>query len=137
MKLTSKRHYHNSNDPGNEKQSDSYYDVKCTTVYFHENSNNSQSNSWIRLKLYMKSLDLLLYLKVKFQVNQSSRRHRNTGQQRPYEFCYLLHFDLWASYLAKILFLQGCDSWFWEFPSLARIFNGQQHSFDMCNVESL
>ena len=92
MKLTSKRHYHNSNDPGNEKQSDSYYDVKCTTVYFHENSNNSQSNSWIRLKLYMKSLDLLLYLKVKFQVNQSSRRHRNTGQQRLYEFCYLLHF---------------------------------------------
>jgi hypothetical protein len=105
MKLTSKRHYHNSNDLGNEKQSDSYYDVKCTTVYFHENSNNSQSNSWIRLKLYMKSLDLLLYLKVKFQVNQSSRRHRNTGQQRLYEFCYLLHFDLWTSYLDRIHFL--------------------------------
>jgi hypothetical protein len=45
-------------------------------------------------------------------------------------------------YLARILFLQGCDSWFWEFPSLARIFNGQQHSFHVwyglhINMESL
>jgi hypothetical protein len=41
---------------------------------------------------------------VKFQVNRSLGRHRNTGQHRLYEFCYLLPFDLWISYLAKIFF---------------------------------
>jgi hypothetical protein len=59
-----------------------------------------------------------------------------------YKFCYLLPFDMWTSYLARILFLQGCDSWFGEFPSFARIFNEQQHSFHVwyglhINVESL
>jgi hypothetical protein len=72
----------------------------------------------------------------------SLERHCNTGQQRLYEFYYLLHFDLWTSYLARFLFLQGCDNWFWELPSLVRIFNGQQHSFHMwyglhINAESL
>jgi hypothetical protein len=41
----------------------------------------------------------------------------------------LLPFDLWTSYLARILFLQGCDSLFWESPSSTRIFNGLQNSF--------
>jgi hypothetical protein len=27
------------------------------------------------------------------------------GQNRLYEFCYLLPFDMWTSYLARILFL--------------------------------
>jgi len=56
------------------------------------------------------------YYGLKFQVNRTSERHHNTGQQRLYEFCYLLPFDLWTSYLVRILFLQGCGSWFWEFP---------------------
>jgi hypothetical protein len=72
---------------------------------------------------------MLSYLGLKLQVNRSLERHRNTGQQRLYEFCSLLPFDLWTFYLARILLLQGCGSWFWEFPNLARIFNGQQHSF--------
>jgi hypothetical protein len=85
---------------------------------------------------------MLSYRGLKFQVNQSLGRHRNIGQQRLYEFYYLLHFDLWISYLAMILFLQGCESCFWEFSSLARIFNWQQHSFHVwyglhINVESL
>ena len=67
---------------------------------------------------------MLSYLGLKLQVNQSSERHHNTGQQRLYKFCYLLPFNLLTSYLASILFLQGCGRWFWEFPSLARIFNG-------------
>jgi hypothetical protein len=81
------------------------------------------------LKCYVESLDMLSYLRLKFQVNQSSGRHRNTGQQRMYEFCYLLSFDLWTSYLTRILFLQGCDSLFWESPCSIRIFNGLQYSF--------
>jgi len=72
---------------------------------------------------------MLSYLGLKFHVNQSSGRHRNTGQQRIYEFCYLLPFDLWTSYLTRILFLQGCDSLFWESPCSTRIFNGLQYSF--------
>jgi hypothetical protein len=51
------------------------------------------------------------------------------GQQRLYEFCYLLPFDLWTSYLARILFLKGCGSLFSEFPNSLKIFNGLQHSF--------
>jgi hypothetical protein len=58
-------------------------------------------------------------------------RHHNTGQQRVYEFCYLLSFDLWTSYLARILFLQGYDSLFWESPNSTRIFNGLQYSFQV------
>jgi hypothetical protein len=53
------------------------------------------------------------------------------GQQRLYEFCYLLHFDLWTSYLARIFFLKGCGSLFWESPNSSKIFNGLQHSFHM------
>jgi hypothetical protein len=56
----------------------------------------------------------------------------NTGQQRLYEFCYLLPFNLWASYLARILFLKGCGSLFWESPSSKKIFNGLKHSFQVC-----
>jgi hypothetical protein len=52
------------------------------------------------------------YLGLKFYVNSISERHHNTGQQRLYEFCYILSFDLWTSYLARIYFLQGCGSLF-------------------------
>jgi len=72
---------------------------------------------------------MLSYLGFKFQVNRSSERHRNTGQQRLYEFCYLLPFDLWTSYLARILFLKGYGSLFWESLNSPKIFNGLQHSF--------
>jgi len=71
------------------------------------------------------------YLSLKCQVNQSSGRHRKKGQRRLYEFCYLLSFDLWASYLARILFLKGYDSLFWESPNSTKIFNGLQYSFQV------
>jgi hypothetical protein len=74
---------------------------------------------------------MFCYLVLQFQVNRSSGRHRYTGQQRLYEFCYLLPFDLWTSYLARILFLKGCGSLFWESPNSTKIFNGLQHSFQV------
>ena len=80
---------------------------------------------------YVDSTDIFFYLGLKFQVNQSSRRHHNTGQQRLYEFYYLLPFDLWTSYLIRILFLQGCGSWFWEFSSSTRIFNELQYNLQV------
>jgi hypothetical protein len=79
----------------------------------------------------VKCLDMLSYLGLKFQVNRSSVRHLNTGQQRLYEFCYLLPFDLWTSYLARILFLKVCGSLFWESTNNTKIFNGLQHSFQV------
>jgi len=79
----------------------------------------------------MKSPDMLSYLGLKFQANRSSGRHLNTSQQKLYEFCYLLPFDLWTSYLAMILFLKGCGSLFWESPNSTKIFNGLQHSFQV------
>jgi hypothetical protein len=53
------------------------------------------------------------------------------GQQGLYEFCYLLPFDLWTSYLARILFLKGCGSLFWKSTTSTKIFNGLQHSFQV------
>ena len=79
----------------------------------------------------MDSPNIFAYLGLKFQVNRSSRRHHNTDQQRLYEFCYLLPFDLWTSYLARILLLKGCGSLFWKSPSSTRIFNGLQYSFQV------
>jgi len=94
--------------------SNSDSEVKCATIQF-----------------YVKSPDMLSYLGLKFQVNRSSGRHLNTGQQRLYEFCYLLPFDLWTSYLARILFLKGCDSLFWKSTNSTKIFNELQHSFQV------
>ena len=107
----------------------SAFDVKCATIQFYGNSHNSQSNCWIGLKCYMESPDMLSYLRLKFQNNWNLGRHRNTGQQRLYEFCYLLPFDLWTFYLARILFLKRCGNLFWESPNSSKIFNGLQHSF--------
>jgi hypothetical protein len=114
-----------------QERSNSDSDVKCATIQFYGNNHNSQSDRWIELKFYVKSPDMFSYLGLKFQVNQSSGRHLNTGQQRLYEFCYLLPFDLWTSYLARILFLKGCGSLFWESPISTKIFNGLQHSFQV------
>jgi hypothetical protein len=106
--------------------------LKSAPIQFYGNSHNAQSDCWIKLKFYVESPDMLSYLGLKFQVNRSLARHRNTGQQRLYEFCYLLPFDLWTSYLARILFLKGCGSLFWKSPNSPKIFNGLQHSFHVC-----
>jgi hypothetical protein len=86
------------------------FDVKYTTIQFYGNNHNFQSDRGIGLKFYMDSPGMFSYLGLKFQINRSLGRHRNTGQQKLYEFCYLLSFDLWTSYLARILFPKGCDS---------------------------
>jgi hypothetical protein len=72
---------------------------------------------------------MLSYVGLNFQINRSSEMHRNTGQQRLYEFCYLLPFDLWTSYLARILFLKGCGSLFGNLLVLQRSLMG-------CNIVS-
>jgi hypothetical protein len=46
----------------------------------------------------VESHEIFSYLGLKIQVNQSLERHHNTSQQKLYEFCYLLLFDLWTSY---------------------------------------
>ena len=99
------------------------FGVKYAIVQVYGNSHNSQPDRWIVLNLCVDSPDMLSYHGLSFQINQSSERHGNTGQQRLYEFCYLLPFDLWDSYLVRILFLQECDSWFCKFSSSTRIFN--------------
>jgi hypothetical protein len=107
------------------------FGVKCAIIQVYGNSHNSQSDRWIGLKFYVDSSNIFSCLGLQFQVNRSLGRYRNTGQQRLYEFCYLLHFDLWTSYLVRILFQQGCGSWFWEFPSSTRIFNEFQYNLQV------
>ena len=110
---------------------DSDFGIKNATVQVHGNNHNSRSDHWIKVIFYVDSPDMFFYLGLKFQVNWNSERHHNTGQQRLYEFCYLLPFDLWTSYLIRILFLQGCGSWFWEFPSSTKIFNELQYNLQV------
>jgi len=113
-------------------RSNSDFDVKSAPIQFYRNSHNSQSDRWIELKVYVESPDTFSYLSLKSsQLYRSSGRHRNTGQQRLCEFCYLLRFDLWTSYLARILFLKGCGSLFWKSTNSTKIFNGLQHSFQV------
>jgi hypothetical protein len=113
-----------------QARSDSDFGVKYVIVQVYGNNHNSQSDRWIELKYYMDSPDMS-YLGRKVQVNQSSGRLGNTSQQRLYEFCYLLPFDLWTFYLVRILFLHGCGSWFWKFPSSIRIFNELQYNLQV------
>jgi hypothetical protein len=77
-----------------QARSNSDFDVKSAPIQFYSNSYNSQSDRWIKLKVYVVSPDMLSSLGLTFQVNQSLGRPRNTGQQRLYEFCYLLPFVL-------------------------------------------
>ena len=90
-----------------QERSNSDFDVRSASIQFYDNNHNSQSDCWIRLNFYVESPDMVYYLGLKFQVNQSLGRYRNMGQRRLYEFCYLLSFDLWTSNLVRILFLKG------------------------------
>jgi hypothetical protein len=114
-----------------QARSDSNFGIKFSTVQFYAIDHYFKFNRWIELKLYQKILEVFFYLEVNIHMNRSSRRTSDMGQNRLYKFCYLLHFDLWTSYLARILFLQECDSLFWESHSCTRIFNGLQHSFEV------
>jgi len=95
IQLTGDSRMNHLEERGNDtiqERSISDFDVKCATFQFYGNSHNSQSDRWIALKFYVKSPDMLSYLGLKLQVNRSSGRYLNTGQQRLYEFCYLLSF---------------------------------------------
>ena len=112
-----------------QARSDSDFGVKFSTVQFYAIEHNSKSNCWIKLKLYQKIPEVFFYVMVNVQVNQSLEWTYDLGQNRLYEFCYLLSFDLWTSYLVMIFFLKGCGSLFWKFFSSTRIFNELQHNF--------
>ena len=109
-------------------RSDLDFDVKSATIQVYGNNHNSQFDRWIGLIFYVDSPNMFYYLGLTIQVSRSSGRNYNTGQRRLYEFYYLLPFDLWTSYLVRILFLQGCGSCFWEFSSSTRIFNELQYN---------
>ena len=58
---------------------------KIPTIQFYIIKNNFKSNHLIELKLYQKIPDVFFYLGLNFQVNQSSGRTCNIGQNRLYE----------------------------------------------------
>ena len=129
-------HAHTSHDTvqpcdTTQVRSDSDFGVKSATVHVYGNNHNSTSDRWIGLIFYVDSPDISYYLGLKLQVNRSSGRNRNTSERRLYGFYYLLPFDLWTSYLVRILFLQGCGSSFLEFPSPTRIFNELQYNLQV------
>jgi hypothetical protein len=89
----------------NQARSDSDFGVKFSTVQFYTIEHNFKSNRWIELKLYQKIPEVFVYVGVHFQENSCSEKTSNIGPNKLYEFCYLLPFDLWTFYLARILFL--------------------------------
>jgi len=103
-------------------RSDSDFGIKFSTVQFYAIEHNSKSNYWLELKLYQTIPEVFFYVGVNVQVNRSLEMTCDIGQNRLYEFCYLLSFDLWTFYLAMILFLKRSVSMFWEFSS-STIFN--------------
>jgi len=46
------------------------FGVNFSTVQFYVIEHNSKSNCWIELKLYQKIPEILVYVRVKFQVNR-------------------------------------------------------------------
>jgi hypothetical protein len=118
----------------NKPRSNSDFGVKVSTVQFYTIEHDFKSNRWIKLKLYQTILEVFVYVGVPFQENPRSETTCNIGSNRLYEFCYLLPFDLWTSYLARILFLQGYGSLFWEFSSSTRIFNELQYNLQVARI---
>ena len=112
-----------------QARSNSDFGVKFYTVQFYVIKHNSKSNRLIKLKLYKRISKVFFYVGINFQVNQSLKRTCDIAHNRLYEFCYLLPFNLWTFYLARILFLKGCSSLFREFSSSTRIFNELKHNF--------
>jgi flagellar basal body-associated protein FliL len=49
-----------------QARSNSDFDVKSAPIQFHGNNHNSQSDRWIKLKLYVESPEMFSYLGVKF-----------------------------------------------------------------------
>ena len=86
-------------------QANSDFGVKLAIVQFYTNGHNFQSNRWIRLKFCERFPDISIYLWSKFQVNRSPRSHYFSSRNLLWKFCYILPFDLWTSYLVRILFL--------------------------------
>jgi len=79
-------------------RSNSDFNVKSATIQFYGNNHNSQFDWLIGLKFYVESSDMFSYLGLKFQVNRSSWRYLNMGQQMLYEFCYLL--PIWLGFFS-------------------------------------
>ena len=78
--------------------------------------------------------NIFFHIGLKVQVNYSSVRSCDTGQQMQYKFCYLLLFELWTSYLEMNFFLimqRYSTTYFLEFPSSIRFFNRQQYIFQV------
>jgi hypothetical protein len=73
-----------------QERPDSDFGVNFSTIQFYTIKHNSKLNYWIEPKLYQKIPELCFYVGVKFQVNRSSGKTCNIGQNRLYEFCYLL-----------------------------------------------
>jgi hypothetical protein len=94
-----------------QERSNSDFDIKSASIQFYGNSHNTQSDHWIGLKVYMESSDMLSYVRLESQEGIETRVNRGCMN-----FVIYILFDLWTSYLARILFLKGCGSLFWESP---------------------
>jgi len=71
---------------------------------------------------------IILNLTVKIAGQSEFGNASQYGSTKAIRILYLFLFDLWTSYLARILFLQGCGSLFWEISSSIRIFNELQYN---------
>jgi len=52
-----------------QARSDMNFGVKSPTVYFYTIKLNFQLDHWIKIKILQEFLDMLLYIRIKFQIN--------------------------------------------------------------------
>jgi hypothetical protein len=94
------------------------FDVECTIVQFHSDNHNSQFDRWIGLKFYLESPDRLSYLGLNFQI-------------RVQEDITILVNRGCTNFVIYFILTCPTFSLFWEFSTSTKIFNGQQHSFQV------
>jgi hypothetical protein len=72
IKLVGDSRINHLNERGNDTiqaRSDLDFGVKFPTIQFYVIAHNSKYNHWIELKLYQKTPEVFVYVKINFQLN--------------------------------------------------------------------
>jgi hypothetical protein len=91
-----------------QARSDLNFSVKSPTVYFYTIKHNFQLDQWIKLKFLQEFLDMLLYIRIKVQINLILGRDNFIVSKLLDESCQI--------------YLSGPSSTFWTISKLQKEF---------------
>ena len=139
IKLVGDSRINHLNERGNDTiqaRSDLDFGVKFPTIQFYVIAHNSKYNHWIELKLYQKTPEVFVYVKINFQLNRNSAKTCNIGQNRLYKFYYLLLFTCGLSIWQSSFFYKDMTACFWNLLVLQGSLIGCNIAFK-CGKDSL